>query len=101
MRDLLGALQPPTVADEAALLDATGCSVVELLAPAQPPWDVLARLARLMLAEPPQGVPETLAGLAHAMASSGVPAAVWAGQMRAVIAAATVLPAPEGVMTDE
>lgn len=94
MREWLGALQPLTEADAAAVLEATGCSVAELLAPAQPGWDVLARLALMMLGVPPLSADHTLPRLAHEMATGDVPAAVWAAQMRAVIAADAAQPAP-------
>lgn len=94
MREWLGALRPLTEADAQALLAATGCSVDELLAPAQPGWDVLARLALMMLGVPPLSADHSLARLAHEMATGDVPAAVWAGQMRAVIAAGPAQPAP-------
>lgn len=94
MREWLGALQPLSEADTAALAESTGCSVAELLAPAQPGWDVLARLALKMLGVPPLDADHTLPRLAHEMATGDVPAAVWAAQMRAVIAADAAQPVP-------
>lgn len=93
-KDWLAALKPPSADEAAAIQEATGCSLAELLTPAIPPWDVLARLALTMLGVPPLKSDETLAGLASAMASGPVPAAVWAAQMRAVIDTGEAQPAP-------
>ncbi len=90
----LAALTPPTTEQAETILEATGCSLAELLAPQMPPWDVLARLALTMLGIPPLTGDETLPGLASAMASGPVPAAVWAAQMRAVIETGEAQPAP-------
>lgn len=93
-KDWLAALTPPTAEQAAAIQEATGCSLAELLAPQIPPWDVLARLALTMLGIPPLTGAETLASLASAMASGPVPATVWAAQMRAVIETGEAQPAP-------
>ncbi|WP_310474103.1 hypothetical protein [Sandarakinorhabdus sp.] len=92
--DWLAALKPLSADQSAVILEATGCSLAELLAPRIPPWDVLARLALMMLGVPPLKADETLAGLASAMASGPIPAAVWAAQMRAVIETGEAQPAP-------
>ncbi len=93
-KDWLAALTPPTTAQAASILDATGCTVAELLTPDVPPWDVLARLALVMLGSPPLNGDESLPGLASDMASGPVSAAVWAAQMRAVIELGAAQPAP-------
>jgi hypothetical protein len=93
-RAYLAGLRPLTDDQTDELLEATGCSVAELLAPDQPAWDVLARLALMMLGVPPLRGDETLHGLAHEMANGRVPAAVWAAQMRAVIEIGAAQPAP-------
>lgn len=72
------ALQPLNPETAAAIEAATGCSIAELLATAEPAWDVLARFVGPML-----GLTQPLPDTAWQLSNSGQSAAQWAAAIGA------------------
>lgn len=73
-------LGPPPADMAETVHAATGASIAELLAPAAPPWHLLAIIIAPMIDDAP-AVPE----LAHALSVSGITAAEWAARIATAI----------------